>query len=267
VNRRGAPLIQPEVADKTLVVVAHPDDETIGAAVWISKQPGVWVVHVTDGAPADPRMAPVWHGSREGYARARAAELASALGLAGVEPEHIRGLGVMDQEAARALAAIASALAAIIVGLGPAMVLTQPYEGGHPDHDATAFAVHAALRLCQAHGARAPELAEMTSYHAPLGRLVVSEFLPSPEDLGEKTWVLSPAERQLKRRMLACYATQRDVLAAFPSEVERFRRAPRYDFTRPPHAGPTYYERLGWPMTSRRFCQLAARASHELGLS
>jgi hypothetical protein len=60
----------------------------------------------------------------------------------------------------------------------------------------------------------------------------------------------------MKRSMLDCYRTQQDTLAAFGVERERFRRAPQYDFTQPPHAGALYYEQFPWGMTGERFREL-----------
>jgi LmbE family N-acetylglucosaminyl deacetylase len=39
---------------RTLLIAAHPDDETVGAAILISQSPGIRVVHVTEGSPPDP---------------------------------------------------------------------------------------------------------------------------------------------------------------------------------------------------------------------
>jgi N-acetylglucosamine malate deacetylase 2 len=60
--------------------------------------------------------------------------------------------------------------------------------------------------------------------------------------------------------MLACFTTQRTTLVPFFGWTEeRFRPAPRYDFTRPP-APWTYYDRFHWGMTSSRWCALATQA-------
>ena len=53
---------------------------------------------------------------------------------------------------------------------------------------------------------------------------------------------LSPAERGLKRRMLACFRSQLPFLHRFPVEQECLRMAPDYDFACPPHPGPLFYE-------------------------
>src|SRR4029077_3455583 len=52
-----------------------------------------------------------------------------------------------DQQAAFRLAELARRLAALFAERGIAVVLTHACEGGHPDHDAVAFAVHGAARL------------------------------------------------------------------------------------------------------------------------
>ena len=57
---------------------------------------------------------------------------------------------------------------------------------------------------------------------------------------------LTATERDLKRRMAACHATQGDTLASFALDREVFRIAPAYDFARLPHGGDLLYERHGW---------------------
>jgi hypothetical protein len=46
----------------------------------------------------------------------------------------------------------------------------------------------------------------------------------------------------------------------FPIDREQFRPAPKYDFSRPPHEGPLYYEirKLGWTWTEWRRATLDA---------
>ena len=145
------------------------------------------------------------------------------------------------------------------------MILTHPYEGGHPDHDATAFAVHAACRLLRHEGTTPPALVEMTSYHLRAGALTTYEFLPNGE--GPVITVrLGMEERFLKRRMVECHATQQQVLDHFPIDIERFRPAPRYDFARPPHPGRLYYEQFDWGLTGARWRALAADALAALRL-
>ncbi|MBN1209537.1 MAG: PIG-L family deacetylase [Myxococcaceae bacterium] len=250
---------------RCIVVVAHPDDETLGAGGLLQHLAGATIVHVTDGAPRDRRLLPFPPGfeiSRERYAALRRHEVTRALGLAGIPPERLHALGAVDQEAILEVPSLAQRLVALFDELRPDTLITHPYEGGHPDHDATALAIHCALAL-QRHSR--PLLVEAASYNAPSGRLVTGEFLRAP-GTAPLTLALAPEEQARKQEMLACFTTQAGVLSLFDSSVERFRVAPRYDFTRAPHAGPLHYERLGWAMTGRHWRRLAREALDELGL-
>lgn len=249
------------VAPSVALVLAHADDEVAGAGGRLARLPVATIIHVTDGAPRDMRDATVAGvATREDYARVRRAERAAALALAGIAPARVRDLGITDQEASLSLASLAGRVADLLSALRPEVVVTHPYEGGHPDHDATAFAVHAARRLLCRRGVPPPAIIEQTSYHNRDGTIAVFEFLPNAHDAAVRTVELSAEECALKRRMLDCYATQRRVLEAFPVRLERFRVAPRYDFTRAPHAGTLWYERFDWGMTGARWRELAAAA-------
>ena len=148
--------------------------------------------------------------------------------------------------------------------LRPQIILTQPYEGGHPDHDATAFAVGAACQLLAHDGVTPPAVFEMTSYHIKQGEICSFEFLPHSGCTVSTRWL--PAEaRALKTKMIGCYITQQETLRAFPVLLERVRPAPRYDFTGPPHAGSLFYEHFDWGVTGQQFCRLAREALDSLG--
>ena len=247
-----------------LFVVAHPDDEVIGAGgSLLSRFHDTHVVHVTDGAPAN-RLDAQQAGftTRDDYAEARRREAVAALTLAGITEDRVIELGVNDQQSSYQLLPIAFRLAELFDELKPELVITQPYEGGHPDHDATAFAVHYARRLLN-QNATAPELFEMTSYHRREERVVYSDFLPH-EGRNPLTFALTDPQKTLKQRMFDCFQTQREVLRWFPIEIERFRPAPAYDFKQPPHAGRLHYEHFDWGVTKENWLRLARQASESL---
>jgi N-acetylglucosamine malate deacetylase 2 len=254
---------EPHSSGTILIVAAHPDDETIGAGARLREwRERVRIVHVTDGAPrnlADARNAGCT--TREEYATVRSREVMNAVALAGICPEQCRTLGIADQEASFALAEITRHVSALIDEIRPAIVLTHPYEGGHPDHDSCAFAVHTAA-------AAHPELAvwEFASYHAGPSGMVTGQFLhDTPHPVF--TYSLSAAERQRKREMFNCFATQLHMLANFGLEQESFRLAPVYDFTKPPHEGILHYENCDWGMTGSRWRDLAASILREMELA
>jgi N-acetylglucosamine malate deacetylase 2 len=251
---------------EVLIIAAHPDDETIGASTLMARGGGCHLIHVTDGAPREPRARPGAAAPRRDYARQRRYELLRAMSLVGVEPSASVCLEVANQEASLSLVPIARRLAAAFEIIRPDFVLTHGYEGGHPDHDAVAFAAWAATRLVSRRGGSPPVLYEMALYHATSGGLRVGEFLPRPGATVIEA-PLSADELRLRRAMLDCFESQRAALAPFYAvRAERFRRAPDYDFSKAPHPGALWYERAALDMTGARWRRLATDAQAELRL-
>lgn len=226
---------------RVLLIAAHPDDETIGVGIrmtrWDPEQ--VTILHITDGSPRS-------YPGREEYAKARRQELSEALALAGIGEHRCRRLHFVDQEAYLHLPELVEQIGEIIDEIRPDVVYTHPYEGGHPDHDSAAFAVAQILPA-----------REYACYHAGPAGLVTGEFLGTGE---VELTILSEAERDLKRRMFQCFRTQQPVLRDFQVTSEKFRDAPRYDFTQPPHPGQLQYEKLGWNITGEMWRARAAEA-------
>ena len=154
--------------------------------------------------------------------------------------ERARFWGFLDQDAVRHLRELKEAVHALLVEHRPEVVLTHPYEGGHPDHDAVAFAVHAAAGGMPA-PAR-PALLEMAYYHDGAGGEVWGGFAGHP---GSAIVLDGPALAR-KHSMVGCYRSQERVLARFPLNVERVRLAPDYDFTAAPPPGRFQYDAHGW---------------------
>lgn len=252
---------------RTMVVAAHPDDETVGAGSRLPWLAQARFAYLTDGAPRsgdDARR----HGlSVAGYAQARRRELQEALALCGIGPGQVLHLGYPDQRGARHAAEAARRLAQLFAQHGVESVLTHPYEGGHPDHDAAALAVHAAAALMRRAGQRSPDIVEMACYHRGADGLRSGAFLPdAAADARAVVVELDAREQQRKRALVHCFRTQRETLRVFPLAVERFRPAPCYDFLRPPHPGRLHYEDHPWGMTGERFRGLVAEAFAQLRL-
>jgi LmbE family N-acetylglucosaminyl deacetylase len=240
---------QRHVPRSALAVVAHADDEVIGFGTRLSRMTTTWLVHVTDGAPRDNRdAAAAGFSTGEAYADARRKELLRALATAGFPAERTIELEMADQQASHHMMALVRAVSDLIARLEPEVVITHPYEGGHPDHDATALAVHTARQLLAREHGQSPALVEMTSYHAGSQGIATGGFLSLP-DLPVWTVALALQEQALKRRLYDCFVSQRAMLRYFSATVERFRPAPVYDFTLPPHRGPLFYEQFDWGIT------------------
>jgi LmbE family N-acetylglucosaminyl deacetylase len=254
---------QPINPPETLVIAAHPDDEVIGAGILLTKlKHSARILHVTDGSPRalDDALA-AGCDTPEHYAALRNAEFQEAREIAGIPKSHCSSLHLIDQEISQVLIALTEMLMGVIREVQPALILTHPYEGGHPDHDAVAFSASAACALMF----EPPVLAEFTSYHNSISGIRSGHFLPN--DTYERTIQLSEEDRELKRRLYGAFPSQSKTLRYFGDESERFRIAPVYDFSEPPHAGTLFYEQFSWGLTGREWRSLARAALDDLGLS
>jgi LmbE family N-acetylglucosaminyl deacetylase len=244
------------------VVVAHPDDETLGLGARLAGFERLTLVHLTDGAPEDPADArQAGFPDASAYRRARWAELDRALEILGVAPRW-RALGIRDQTAARRLPSLIRTLTPILAR--HALVLTHSYEGGHPDHDAAAFAVQTGCTALAASGRRVPARLEFAGYHLDRGRTVTGVFWPDPSRPPVAAQ-LTLGQRERKQQALAAFESQAGTLRWFAAETEAYREAPVYDFTRPPPPGAALYDRWGLAIISAEWRGLAAAALEQLG--
>src|ERR1051326_5479220 len=118
--------------------------------------------------------------TREAYAEARRREVAAALQIAGLHPGDATCLGFVDQECSLHLVELARRIESLLLDNRPALVLTPPYEGGHPDHDSVAFGVHMACRSLARQNCTPPALTEYALYHGQSGKFCTGDFVALP---------------------------------------------------------------------------------------
>jgi LmbE family N-acetylglucosaminyl deacetylase len=235
------------IDEPVAIVVAHPDDESLWLGTALRRLSNAMLIHLTDGAPEDMRdAARLGFATREAYAAARARELDAALRALDVAPRRV-AYGFVDQSLAHRLPELVERLRTDLDGV-PA-VITHPYEGGHPDHDAAAFAVSRAFD---------GEIVEFAAYHLAEGGRVWGRFWPDP-DRPERVRPLNAGEQTQVDHAIDAHETQRGVTGGFRPSEERWRVAPRYNFAAPPPPGVALYDGFGWTLTSARWRELAAR--------
>ncbi|WP_434386566.1 PIG-L deacetylase family protein [Melittangium boletus] len=221
-ERTVAEVLEPLVSAQALrgpvlFVAAHPEESVQGASWLLRRSPGCHVVHVTDGVPRRSHPEGPPHGAQ---ARLREEESFEALSLAGLTPDQLLSLGAVAEEAPWELVTLTECLLALVKALRPSLLVVPPYTGSDADQDATAFVAHAAVALLRRGGRSEPVLLEMLP---PVGGALSGPAVARVH--------LTDEGRATKQRMLACARSRGAPWVAW--EQENYRRAPRYDFTRP----------------------------------
>jgi LmbE family N-acetylglucosaminyl deacetylase len=249
-----------ELTGRVLVLVAHPDDESVAYGALLQKMRQAAVVIVTDGAPRDPYF---WqpYGSRLAYSALRRQEAQAAMQLAGAELVLLSEADerLEDQRLFLHLSEAEVLLDAVAARLHPQAIATLAYEGGHPDHDS-----------CSLLAARLGQRLSVPVWETPVYHRSRGEHQPCLQSFvcenGSECEVeISPDELERKRRMCAQYASQGRLLDTFDPRRELVRPQVRYDYAQPPHTGPVNYECWQWWMKARevsaRFAEFVAGTS------
>jgi N-acetylglucosamine malate deacetylase 1 len=226
---------------RILVLIPHPDDEVVGCAAAIRRALGagaaVFGIYLTTGVP--PR-AKAWPWRRPLYGwwvdrrRKEAQAVATRLGLLPVDWS-LRPARTLKDDLSGARAAVATAIRRHEI----TQLWTPAYEGGHQDHDVANYLASTF--------AREIAVEEFAEYNFAGGRLRAQEFPHRTGD--ERVIALDAAERRDKTTLLALYRSEdrngrnRGRLA-FAREM--LRPLPAYDYTRAPHCGRLFWERLHW---------------------
>ena len=233
---------------RTLIIVAHPDDEAVTCAALMQRMREPYVLFCTDGAPLDPYF---WkqYGWREAYSLVRQEEARLALSHVGVKKvEFLKtrsGEHIIDQQLFQRLPQAVEGASDVVSRVRPEALLTLAYEGGHPDHDSCTLITSVIARE-----------RSLPAWEMPVQRLFQKvehrgqTFTPAPQPAIS----LHPTTEEIarKRKVLEAYASQGHGLVRFDSVEETFRPLPEYNYAQPPHEGVLNYEAWQWPMTGKQ---------------
>lgn len=223
---------------RILILIPHPDDEVVGACAAIGRAQDlgaeVFGLYLTTGVPA---LEVLWPWQRRGHAAwvaRRRDEARRVARLLGIEP-----LAFLDSPTRRLkdhLAAARDVVRGAIAGHGIDTVWVPAYEGGHQDHDSASALASTVSDLA--------EVWEFAEYNFSEKYVTAQNF---PVATGrEDVLGLTPAEVARKRQALGCYPSEKGNLTYVGTARECFRPQVAYDYSRPPHAGPCFYQRFQW---------------------
>jgi LmbE family N-acetylglucosaminyl deacetylase len=208
-----------EKARKILVLVAHPDDETIACSGLLQRAPESLVVFAVDGAPPHYGFADKF-GSLRHYSEKRFQESSRALRF--IPGSSFRRLAMpggawfMDQHLFLNLPEAFASLVETAGEFAPDLLVSHAFEGGHIDHDACHILARQAANVLALPGLEFP------LYWRSEARGDVFQKFRS-HDNSEFALELSEQELAIKARMLSEYQTQNNLTSAFDPRIETFR--------------------------------------------
>lgn len=178
---------------RTLVVVAYPGDESIGAAGRLARLRDSHVICA--GMPPLP--------CRNGSSRVQIErEMRWALSMVGMGSEQVDFLGLPNLAEPDGFEELCARLEETLRLVRPSLVLTHSFEGGDPGRDAVALAVSRTVEALR--GAR-PTTVEFPSWGEGSGDASCVQFLDTSDGREVFSVPLDDEERMLKARMLSCY--------------------------------------------------------------
>ena len=233
--RSGAPSAIEQLLGSTLVLVAHPDDESIGCGMLLQRIAFAGILLCTDGWPAvaRPWYSRIRHNGAR-YAGKRLTEFRAASRIAGVQ-HTCEMKGIRDQLLYQCLEQAAGFLAEYIVKYRPNAILSHAFEAGHPDHDCCAFLAQWAGRKFSL------PVWEMPLYYRPTrsSPLVYQKFLFSS---GNEIELFPEPDKLLRKTlMLSEHKSQAAVISKFDKTREVFRPQPAYNFSVSPNPALSTY--------------------------
>lgn len=209
-----------------LVFAAHQDDEVLGLGLTLVKHRShgdrVTVVFTTNGAGGNWKES---NASQRAVSAARFKEACDALAVVGIDAAEIVCLGFPDGGLHRYIPEASADIATLIRAIVPDTIYVHAMEGGHVDHDVTAFVVQeVSARL------RIAPVFEWAEYNmeAPGGQAISDARFASDPYVPDFECAPTPSDQResaSKQEMLARYASQAVSIRYYPFRSEILRKA------------------------------------------
>lgn len=202
----------------------HPDDVELCCGILIKHLicSGIKVYYsgITNGAPSPEVLSIIKslpglpdNYNRLEYKTIRRKESIKALRVLGVDLAQVEFLNWPDLECYKHISGIIREFHKIMkIADG---IFCCPFEGGHPDHDITRFALAVASRQIDYSG----HIFEYASYNNR-GYQIFQRDFPCCF-----TFNIKPQERKIKQQIAKIFVSQKEEMKQFRTDVERFRQA------------------------------------------
>ena len=130
-----APLLR-----RTLVIVAHPDDETVACAALLQRIREPHVLFCTEAVPSTRSSGDATVHAKPTALRQKKPARPQSRRRREVEFSRARsGEPIIDQQLFQHLPEAMDSVSDVVSRVRPNALLTIAYEGGHPDHDSCSF--------------------------------------------------------------------------------------------------------------------------------
>ncbi len=252
---------------RPLFIIAHQDDELNYAGLIQRLGKNTRIVWLTngDGLYFEMGVTP------QEYAEIRQKEAVNAAQAVGIGEQNLKCLGFSEVEIYRRFAElhqtpsdiknhrdffenIKSAVKKVVFDYEPDVLITDAWQGGHPEHDLTHFFTYCALRDYIKEKNRPADFIHLPEYEYTI--LIAMRFHPLYK--GERYRLyLTENELEAKRRLIEAYPSQKRLFAKFEKlftyigyigkitggpksameylSIEEFGPVPAIDYTKKPH--------------------------------
>ena len=265
--RDGDRLLKEKNYKRPLFVIAHQDDELNYAGLISRLGTNTNIVWLTNGDGLYFEMKVTPHE----YAEIRQKEAIDAAKAVGLSEKNLKFLGFSEVEIYRRFAELYKSPHSIgshrtffeeikntvkksIFEYEPDVVVTDAFQGGHPEHDLTHFFTFCAIRDYQKEKETRIDFIHLPEYEYTI--LLAMRFHPLYK--GERYRIhLTPEELEAKKRLIEAYPSQKRLFAEFERlftyigyigrftggpksayeylSVEEFGPVPQIDYTQKPH--------------------------------
>lgn len=252
---------------KPLFIIAHQDDELNYAGLILRLGKSTNIVWLTngDGLYSEMGITP------DEYAKLRQAEAIKAVAAVGIEEKNTLCLKFSEIEIYKRFAELNKSPSSIrdhidffkrikdevkkvVFENGPDVIITDAWQGGHPEHDLTHFFTYCAIRDYYNEKGKRIDFIHIPEYEYTI--LLAMRFHPLYK--GERYRIyLSQDELEAKKRIIASYVSQKKLFDKFERlftylgyigrviggpksaleylSIEEFGPVPRIDYTKKPH--------------------------------